>query len=206
MNLLKEAMKEHFLTILRDRDSDLSQFRLATQNLGSLIAAEVSQQVHLEKKQVLTPLAAADGARLSQTICLVCILRAGLTLLPPFAQLFPQAPIGLFGIRRDEKTAKPHLYYEKLPSLTHSDLIFLLDPMLATGGTANLALDQLKAKGASASQIRLITILAAPEGMVAVKQRHGEVSIYTVSVEEKLNDRKFIVPGVGDFGDRYFGN
>ena len=138
-------------------------------------------------------------------IILVPILRAGLALLPTFQEIFEAAPIGLLGIRRDEKTALPYLYYEKLPFLSPADQIFILDPMLATGGSANLALDRLAAQGADLDRATLITIIAAREGIHSVKKRHPQVGIYSVAVDEELDSRKYIVPGLGDFGDRYFG-
>jgi uracil phosphoribosyltransferase len=119
--------------------------------------------------------------------------------------LFPQAPIGFFGIRRDEKTALPHLYYENIPTLAPTDRILLLDPMLATGGSALLSLQKLKEKKVDLARATLVTILATPEGMRAVEQAFPEVKIYTVAIDEKLNQHKYIVPGLGDFGDRYFG-
>lgn len=182
-------MKDHFLAILRDRATDCSAFRSAATKLSRLIALDICPPV-------------AQG---HQRIILIPILRAGLVLLSPFQEFFESAPIGFLGIRREEETALPHLYYEKLPRLTHTDQILLLDPMLATGGSANLALDRLKASGADLSHVTLIVILAARIGLAAVEKRHPQVRIYTVAVDEKLDSKKFIVPGLGDFGDRYFG-
>lgn len=182
-------MKEHFLTILRDRTIDCPAFRAATAKLSESIASEIASQIGPE----------------DQRIILIPILRAGLALLPPFQRIFPSAPIGILGIRRDEKTALPHLYYEKLPRLPPTDRLLLLDPMLATGGSANLALDLLKTHGAALSRTTLITIIASKEGLKAVEHRHPQVQITTVAVDEKLDFKKYIVPGLGDFGDRYFG-
>jgi uracil phosphoribosyltransferase len=126
-------------------------------------------------------------------------------MLPAFIELFPSAPIGFFGIRRDEKTAKPHLYYENLPKISFHDWVFLIDPMLATGGSATLALAKLKESGASLSQTMLISIVAARQGADQIRKNFPEVILITAAIDPALNDRKFIVPGLGDFGDRYFG-
>lgn len=178
-------MKEQFLSLLRDRNAPLRQFRAATANLSQLMASEIAHQTR------------------KQNIILIPILRAGLAILPSFQALFEGAPIGFLGIQRDEKTARPHLYYENLPPFSSQDQILLLDPMLATGGSAHLALDRIRAKGGV--HITLVTVIAAPEGLQAIKTGHPEVRVYTVAVDEGVNAQKFIVPGLGDFGDRYFG-
>jgi uracil phosphoribosyltransferase len=181
-------MKEHFLTILRDRSIDCLAFRAAAAKLSELIASEIGAQIGPNKRIILIP-----------------ILRAGLALLPPFQKMFANAPIGILGIRRDEETALPHLYYEKLPRLAPNDRILLLDPMLATGGSASLALDRLEAHGANLSRTTLVGVIASQEGFKAVKKHCPQVHIYTVAIDEKLDFKKYIVPGLGDFGDRYFG-
>jgi uracil phosphoribosyltransferase len=135
-------------------------------------------------------------------VVLVPILRAGMALLPAFLALFPEAPIGFFGIKRDEKTALPHLYYEKLPSIAETDTVFLLDPMIATGGTACLALKLLKQKGAK--EIFLFAVIGATIGMKKVEHEHPEVKMLVAAEDPELNAQKMIVPGLGDFGDRYF--
>lgn len=171
-------MKEKFLKILRDRSTSRVSFREAADKLSHLMA----QEIHVENA------------------ALVPILRAGIALLPAFLQKYPAAPIGFLGIRRDEKTAIPHLYYEKIPPLP--DQILILDPMLATGGSANLAIERLKAKGGK--HIRLITIIASQEGVRFIREKHPDVKLYSVAIDETLDADKFIVPGLGDFGDRYF--
>lgn len=196
-------MKEHFLSILRDRHTPPSAFREASNQLASLMAAEVAMGVPLHPSLIDTPLAQTQGALLKQRVILVPILRAGLALLPAFQKLFKEAPIGFFGIRRDEVTALPKPYYENIPHCTPKDQIILLDPMLATGGTTIAAIDRLKAKGAT--RILLVSVVAAPEGVSALKKHHPDVALYTVAVDERLNSNHFIVPGLGDFGDRFFG-
>lgn len=179
-------MKEYYLNQLRDRTIGIVHFREASASLSKLIALEVSL-----------------ASPASQRIILVPILRAGLSLLTAFQDSFIEAPIGFIGIKRDEKTALPRLYYENIPPISAGDHILVLDPMLATGGSADLALELLKSKGAKS--ITLVTILAAPEGIQRVKERHPKVHIYSVAIDKGLDAQKYIVPGLGDFGDRYFG-
>ena len=179
-------MKEYYLNQLRDRTISIVHFREASASLSKLIALEVSLEAHGSQKIILVP-----------------ILRAGLSLLASFQDSFIEAPIGFIGIKRDEKTALPRLYYENLPPISPEDHVLVLDPMLATGGSANLALDLLKTKGAKS--VTLVTILAAPEGIQWIKERHPKVHIYTVAIDKGLDAQKYIVPGLGDFGDRYFG-
>lgn len=180
-------MKEALLTLLRDQSIDEKQFRKAADQLCELLAAD-----------------AAKSAK-KESVVLVPILRSGLVLLPPFLRHFEEARVGFFGMRRDHETFKPILYYENIPPLDKKDKIFLLDPMLATGGSTLLAIQNLVQKGADTSRITLISLIAAPEGLTAVQKAFPQVKISTVAVDEKLNARKFIVPGLGDFGDRYFG-
>jgi uracil phosphoribosyltransferase len=178
-------MKEFFLSQLRNRTANTQKFRAATSGISKLMASEISDQIGCKE------------------IILIPILRAGLALLPAFQKIFEGAPIGFLGIKRDEKTALPHLYYQNLPPLSPQSHILLLDPMLATGGSANLALDIIKKEGGV--HITLVSVIAAPEGIEAVKKRHPEVLSYSVAIDEKLDPQKYIVPGLGDFGDRYFG-
>lgn len=198
-------MKEHFLTILRDKNTGLEVFRNAAKELSRLIAAEIVDLLPLQKKTVQSPLAPATGAHLAQRVVLIPILRAGLVFLDTFLELLPSSPVGFLGIRRDETTTLPHLYYQKLPPLSPSDHILLLDPMLATGGTANLALNHLQSAGADLSKTTLVSIVAAPEGIHAVRRNHPKTQIYTLAVDQKLDAHAFIYPGLGDFGNRYFG-
>ena len=197
-------MKPFLLTLLRDAQTTSLDFREATHQLAMLLAAEAGNLIPLSSKPVHTPLASSPGAILSARIVLIVILRAGLALLPSFQKLFPDAPIGFFGIRRDEKTAAPHLYYENLPTLSETDWILLLDPMLATGGTACLSLEHLRKAGASPAQTILVSVIAAEEGIKSVNSQFPAVSIVTAGIDPSLNAKKFIVPGLGDFGDRYF--
>lgn len=145
------------------------------------------------------------GSTMPNRVILTTILRSGLAMLPAFVELFPSAPVGFFGIRRDEKTAEPHLYYENLPKISSLDWVFLIDPMLATGGSATLALTKLKESGAHFNQTMLISIVAAQQGADKIRKIFPAITLITAAIDPSLNDRKYIVPGLGDFGDRYFG-
>ena len=197
-------MRESFLTLLRNEKTPIELFRQASHQLASLLAAEASALVSETGRRVKTPLGEAEGATPAQRVVLVPILRAGLILIPAFLNYFPDAPIGVMGIRRDEKTAQPHLYYESIPSLKPTDRVFILDPMIATGGSALLALELLLKKGAS--QMALIGLLGSQEGLKKIKSKHPDLTLLIAAEDPDLNSRKFILPGLGDFGDRYFGN
>jgi len=198
-------MKEHFLTILRNNETKTPAFRSAANTLAILMAQEAVKDLALEKLPIVTPLAPTSGATLKEGVILATVLRAGLVFIPPFLSFFPNAAIGLFGIRRNEKTALPNLYYENLPEISKTTHIFLLDPMLATGGTAAISIQKLIEKGGNPSRISLVSLLAAKPGVELIQKKFPKVRIHTAAVDPELNAKKFIVPGLGDFGDRYFG-
>jgi len=197
-------MKESLLTILRDEKTTVEHFRQAAHRLADLLAAEATIFVAEEPKTVKTPLAKAEGMSVEQRVVLVPILRAGMVFVPSFLKYFSDAPLGFFGIRRDEATATPQLYYENVPPLKSTDLVFLLDPMIATGGSALLAIQHLMDKGVS--QIFLVGVLGSREGIEKIESRYPDVTIILAAEDPELDSRKFIVPGLGDFGDRYFGS
>ena len=198
-------MKEHFLTLLRQRETDTPVFRSTADKLASLIAQEIADEMPLQTQKIHTPIGEATGAFFAKKVVLVPILRAGLAFLPSFINLFSNASIGFLGIKRAEKDALPHLYYENLPDIDPDTYVFLLDPMLATGGTANLALDRLVEKGASPATTVMASFLAAKNGVEAVHARYPQVKIHTAAIDPHLDSKKFITPGLGDFGNRYFG-
>lgn len=197
-------MKESLLTILRDEKTSVEHFRQAAHRLADLIAAEATTLVEEKPKVIKTPLAKTEGMSVHQRVVLVPILRAGMVLVPSFLKYFPDAPLGFFGIRRDETTAAPQLYYENIPLLKPTDLVFLLDPMIATGGTALLSIQHLIDQGIT--KIILVGILGSKEGIEKIKKQHPNVEILVAAIDPELNSRKFILPGLGDFGDRYFGS
>lgn len=198
-------MKEIFLTSLRDKSVSIDQFRNAADKLASLIASESGAYLGKLEKTIKTPLAPTRGAALRRQPILIAILRSGFVLLPPFIHLYPQSPIGFVGAKRDELTAEPHLYYKNFPPICSDDILFILDPMVATGQSAALVIDLLKQAGAEEKNMVLFSILAAPEGVSHLKRKCPQIKTNIVHVDERLDPKKWIVPGLGDFGDRYFG-
>lgn len=197
-------MKEILLTKLRDRKTPLPEFRQVTHELAELLAAEASSTLPSKRSIIETTLSSAEGFTLQGRVVIVAILRAGLALVPAFLKLFPDAPIGLFGIRRDEETALPHLYYENIPPLQPTDHLFLLDPMIATGGSSIAALEKLVPR-LSPNQITLVGVISASPGIINIKKRFPVLRIITAAEDPELNAQSYIVPGLGDFGDRFFG-
>jgi uracil phosphoribosyltransferase len=198
-------MKDALVSILRNRQTTQSQFRKAADKLARLMAADSTDLVSHETIEIETPLGPTKGYHSTQKVLIVPILRSGIALLPAFLDVYDDAQVGFIGIKRDEKTAKPYQYYESIPSISFEDAVFILDPMIATGGSAMTAIQQLLSKGAVPSHICLIGIIASMEGLQAIHSAYPEVQIKVVTVDSELNPQKFIVPGLGDFGDRYFG-
>jgi uracil phosphoribosyltransferase len=171
--------------------------------ISLLLAAEATRDVPECDVQVMTPLGPADGRRIDGGVVVVPVLRAGLGMLDAVLELIPTARVGHIGLQRDEMTAVASRYYSRLPPELATSFVLMIDPMLATGGSAVAALDLLAAAGARS--VRMICIVAAPEGIALVEQYHPDVDIYTPAVDQGLNAHKFIVPGLGDFGDRLYG-
>lgn len=192
----------HHLTRLRDTHTPASEFRELIQRLAVLLVYEAADDLEVGTISVKTPLTVTEGYQLSQRIGLVPILRAGLGMVDPILNLLPTAEVWHLGLYRDEETAQPVEYYSKLPPRNPVDVAFILDPMLATGGSATAALETLYSWGVHRTKI--LSIIAAPEGINAVQNRFPETEIFVCSVDEKLNEKKFIVPGLGDAGDRIF--
>jgi uracil phosphoribosyltransferase len=191
------------LTILRDSETDTIGFRIALGRIATILAYFALKELPLRKIDIQTPITAAKGYILDTEIIVVPILRAGLSLVDAIIDFVPDAKVGHLGMYRDEKTHKPVDYYSKLPNGLDKALVLLVDPMLATGGSADDAIGFLKEQGAK--HIRFISLISAPEGLERIQNKYPDVSIITASVDEKLNDDAFIVPGLGDAGDRYFG-
>lgn len=171
--------------------------------ISILLAAEALRGLPTRRATIQTPLAVAEGQRLCREVVVVPVLRAGLGMLDAVLELIPTARVGHIGLQRDELTAVASKYYSKLPPNLASSYVLMIDPMLATGGSAVAAIDLLKQAGAI--ELRLVCIVAAPEGVRLVESRHPDVDIFTPAVDESLNAHKFIVPGLGDFGDRLYG-
>ncbi|HSW86310.1 MAG TPA: uracil phosphoribosyltransferase [Rhabdochlamydiaceae bacterium] len=198
-------MKDSLLSILRDKSTNQSQFRKAADKLARLIAAESAGVLGHETIQIETPLGPASGYRTIQNIVLIPILRSGIALLPAFLDVFDEAQVGFIGIKRDEATAQPYQYYESIPEISENATVFILDPMVATGGSAVAAIKILLNKGASPSRIFLLGIIASSQGIDYVLSHFPEVTVKVVAKDKGLNEQKYIVPGLGDFGNRYFG-
>ncbi len=198
-------MKDVLLTILRDVTTTRGRFRQVTEQLSLILAAEASESVEKTSVKVQTPLAETMGVKLSDEIVIVPILRAGLAMLPAFLTIFPEAAVGFFGMRRDEETKKPNLYYKNIPKISANQNIILIDPMIATGGSGLLALEELIRLGADERKIIHVGIIGAPEGITKVKELCPHIKLIVGKIDDGLNKNAFIVPGIGDFGDRYFG-
>lgn len=187
---------------LRDRETEPEEFRALARKVISLLLYEATADLATVSGTVETPLEPAPALRVAQDVVAVPVLRAGLGLLAPVLELLPRVSVGYIGLERDEETAVARIYYQKLPPL-EGKVPLLLDPMLATGGSGARALDLIKE--ASGRDPRMICVVAAPEGVRVIEERHPEVRIFTAALDRGLNERAFIVPGLGDFGDRLFG-
>ena len=191
------------LTILRDETTKTAQFRSAMARIATILAYFALKDLPLREKKIITPVTTASGFDINTEIVVVPILRAGLSLVDAIINFVPDAKVGHLGMYRDETTHEPVDYYSNLPDNLKNTLVLLVDPMLATGGSADDAIGFLKKQGAV--NIRFISLISAPEGLERIQNKYPDVSIITAAVDEKLNDDAFIVPGLGDAGDRYFG-
>ena len=203
VHIVNHPLVHDALVSLRDKTTTPDHFRRAATRISVLLAAEALNDVPVKNVTVETPLGPAPGRRIGSDVVVVPVLRAGLGMLDAVLELVPGARVGHIGLQRDEMTAVASQYYSKLPSRLDASYVLMIDPMLATGGSAVAALDLLQKAGAKV--IRMICIVAAPEGVALVERHHPNVAIYTPVIDEKLNDHKYIVPGLGDFGDRLYG-
>jgi uracil phosphoribosyltransferase len=191
------------LAVLRDAATPHGAFRLALAEASAILAIEATRDLPTVERTIATPLESAAARRLEAEIIIVPVLRAGLGMVEGFLRLLADARVGHLGLQRDEDTLEPTGYFERLPPGMGEAYVFLLDPMLATGGSAVAALDRLKANGARL--LRLICLVAAPEGVQAVRDVHPDVSIWTAALDRQLDEHGYIRPGLGDAGDRVFG-
>ena len=201
--IIDHPLVKRDLTLLRNRKTPSHQFRAILRRTASLMAYEVSRDLQMKGIEIHTPLEKTKGVVVDQQIVLVPILRAGLGLVGGFVEVMPNARVGHIGLFRDEATLKPVDYYFKVPRNLDTSLVLLLDPMLATGGSAEAAISHLKERGAST--IRLVNLVSAPEGVRKVRKAHPDVVMYTCALDRELNNRGYILPGLGDAGDRMFG-
>ena len=193
----------HKLGILRDQATEPKKFREVVRELSWLLGYEALADARTQPLEVTTPIETMEGAELADRIGFIPILRAGLGMVDAFLELMPTAQVWHLGLFRDERTLRPVEYYNKLPNSATVDLCLILDPMLATGGSASAAIDVLKRWGAV--RIKLVNLIAAPEGVEAVLKAHPDVEIYAAALDRQLNDVGYIMPGLGDAGDRQFG-
>lgn len=202
VHVIEQPLVQHHLYHLRHKDTPSAEFRRLVQRLSILLAYEATQDLTLRQTTVQTPLAEAPARVLAQRIGLVPILRAGLGMVDPILELIPEAEVWHLGFYRDEKTLRPVEYYKKLRDGGAVDVAFVLDPMLATGGSAIAALEAVRKWGVG--QAKLLSMIAAPEGVAKVQERFPDTKIYICALDEKLNQNGFIMPGLGDAGDRTF--
>ncbi len=197
-------LARHLVTHLRDARTAPAQFRGFSDLLTVILALDATADLAMLTVPIDTPLETMDGVYLASGIVVVPILRAGLGMLQPILNLFPDVSVGYIGLARDHTTAVASAYYEKLPDLRDKNRpVLVVDPMLATGGSACQAIDAVKAAGGT--DIRLVCVVAAPEGVEAVNTAHPDVSIFAAALDRELSNQKYILPGLGDFGDRLFG-
>ena len=204
LTVVDHPLVQHKLSIMRDKDTSTSQFRQLLREISQLLAYEVTRNLAMTTKQIETPMQVMDAPTLDgKKLALISILRAGNGLLDGVLELIPSARVGFVGLYRDEETLQPVQYYFKVPEGLDDRLVIAVDPMLATGNSSVAAIDLLKKAGAT--NIIFLCLLAAPEGISRMKEAHPDVPIVTASVDEKLNEMGYIVPGLGDAGDRMFG-
>jgi uracil phosphoribosyltransferase len=193
---------QHHLTILRDVKTQAPAFRRACTGITQVLVAEAAKLLEVEACRVKTPLEETDGGCIAGSVVFVPILRAGLGMLDNAMATIPGSSVGYIGLERDEATAEASCYYAKMPDLESASQVFVLDPMLATGGSAVQCIDQLKQHGAK--KITMICIIAAPEGIKCLEAAYPDVAIIAGKIDRQLNEQKYILPGLGDFGDRLF--
>lgn len=202
--VISHPLIQHKLSILRREDTSTKDFRELVNEIAMLMGYEVSRDLPLEEVEIQTPITKTVQKQLSgKKLAIVPILRAGIGMVDGFLSLVPAAKVGHIGMYRDEETLEPVEYLVKLPEDIDQRQIFVVDPMLATGGSAILAVDSLKKRGAA--NIKFVCLVAAPEGVKKLQDAHLDIDIYTASLDEKLNENGYIVPGLGDAGDRLFG-
>jgi uracil phosphoribosyltransferase len=203
LHLIDHPLVAHYLTRLRDRTTEPDEFREASDKIITLLLYEATRDLRAKALHIDTPLEKTEGRSMAERVVAVPILRAGLGLVGPVLDLLPQVTVGYIGLERDERTAIASRYYVKLPPDIAGKAVMVLDPMLATGGTASKAVEILKEY--QPASVRLICVVAAPEGIAALQAAHPDVEIFAAAKDRQLNAQKYILPGLGDYGDRLFG-
>ena len=203
LNLLKHPLITHKLTHLRKKETSTKEFRETLEEIAGLMAYEITRDLPLKNITVETPMGKCNTQELAKDVVLIPVLRAGLGMVDGISNLIPTARVGHIGMYRDHKTLEPETYYSKFPDNLPDAIVMVLDPMLATGGSASAAISFIKEQGART--IKLVCVVGAPRGVEKVTKDHPDVQIYLAGLDEKLNDAGYIVPGLGDAGDRLFG-
>jgi uracil phosphoribosyltransferase len=203
VTIVKHPVVQQQLTVARDKSTSVEHFRRLIGQIARLMAFELTRDYPTKPRQVETPMGPCEGCVLARPLTLVPILRAGLGMVQDILELLPAARVGHLGIYRDHETLQPVTYYNKLPPDIASTDVIVIDPMLATAGSLNAAIDVIKKTGAI--RIKVLCLVASPEGIENLRKRHPDVQVYTAAVDQKLNERGYIVPGLGDAGDRLFG-
>ena len=203
VTVIKHPLVQHNLTRVRDERTQPQEFRRLLGEIASLMIYEATRSLKVKKISVGTPLEKTVGSKLEREIVLVPILRAGLGMLNPILEIIPHARVGFIGLKREESTLRAHFYHKSLPKELGGCEVILIDPMLATGGSAVAAVDFLRDQGAR--RIRLVSLVSAPEGIARVRKSYPTLPIFTAAVDRTLNDVGYILPGLGDAGDRLFG-
>ncbi|MFO7448332.1 MAG: uracil phosphoribosyltransferase [Ignavibacteriaceae bacterium] len=202
-NLIDHPLIKRDVTALRDIETNPEKFRSAVQRISNVMAVQISKNFKLSEREINTPLERTTGYYLSHEVVLVPVLRAGLGMVNGFLEIIPEAKVGHIGLQRNEETLEPVEYYYKTPKNIESDIVILIDPMLATGGSASEAINYLKKRGAK--EIVFACLVAAPEGVAKLEQTHPEINIFAAVLDRGLNSKGYILPGLGDAGDRTFG-
>jgi uracil phosphoribosyltransferase len=203
LHVVQHPLVDDALAALRDRRTSSTEFRRLARRVSLMVAAEATRDLPTAESDVETPLETVRGRTIASRVVAVPVLRAGLGMLDAFLDLVPGAQVGYFGLERNEETAVARRYYEKVPKDLADAVVYLLDPMLATGGSAAMAVEGLR--GLGARRVRLLCVVAAPEGVRYLEEHAPGTEVFTAAVDRELNARKFILPGLGDFGDRLFG-
>lgn len=202
LTVIQHPLLAHSLTVLRDRDTETEAFRRHSAIVSRILLMSATSDIRLEDKEIVTPLTPATGQHIADRVVLVPVLRAGLAMLNAAQEFMPWASVGFIGLERDEETAIASTYYRKFPAGLAGREVIVVDPMLATGGSLIDTLDALKKQGATA--MRAVVIVAAPEGVARLAEAYPDVPVVTAALDSHLDEHRYIVPGLGDFGDRYF--
>ena len=199
---ISHPLKDHYLTIIRDKETNFENFREYSSKLSYLLFIEGTKNISTKNKTIQTPLTKTKGFEIENENVAIAVLRAGLGLVDGVKNLLPDTSFGYIGVQRNEETATPEYYYENLPNLENKN-VFILEPMLATGGSLSFAIDKVKEH--SPKSIIALTVISSPEGITRLEKEHDDITLVTANIDEKLNENWYIVPGLGDMGDRLFG-